>query len=504
MSLLLPFAAFTNLGPLSFYPELWMEKPLEYAHSFDDGIRFFTWVLFFGFAVRKLVQNKFLKNICISASLVLAIAFYWWCCGGGGGIVFLYQVQTFRVEWIGMILFLPIWLIIAYQRIRRFQAQSALTTYDLSLLLLGLTIFLPAQLISTFLLGAFFIVKKEKSISIKAFQILVAGMACVSLLYQSGLDLFLQGAPKLFIREFTKVNSAAESLVLTNSIFCLIAAIILLKQKRNLLGLLFALYCLYPSQLLPIIGIFLWIKKVKFPTVVLLLFLMFSENALNGGFRISGPPIPRGLRIAAILNISFLISSIPLFFKCRLRFIGFALFFIGVSVYAYISYDQRSELQKASEKQINSFLQKELFPQIQNAGRTLYYVSGLNEAKPRMQFLTGGCFDKNSLTGSIFFEKHYMEGNRRRNLLYYKTDSRPYQDHDRGDFPLFVKKVLSNKDSLEDRFRFLCLQNEVHHLVTEFSDLSFTKRDSAQLDIFKQRVFLYSCEEANSLTNQRH
>jgi hypothetical protein len=190
------------------------------------------------------------------------------------------------------------------------------------------------------------------------------------------------------------------------------------------------------------------------------------------------------------LVISCLFSHRPF-----VRAIPLFLFFVGTSAYAYANWDTRPEEMILSEKQMNAFIDKDIFENegIVDRGRVFYHVNGFAACMPRLQFLNGGYYDENSLTGALFFEGQYRDGNHRRNMLLLKRD-----DGTQSDYALyrnFANGILSKRDSLMDRVKFLCRENEITHFVTDLEGLTQSPLKSIDLNVLQKKVFLYSCND---------
>lgn len=498
-SLLLPFSIFIGKNGFAQYPEGWLDKPLYFAPSIDDIVRFLGYISFFALTAKKMVVDNNLKIILKAVALIVSIALYWWCWAGFGQHILLYQVQTFRIEWLCLIFALPLFVVIAFNRYQIYRDNGYFTTHDFALVCLGFNVFLPGHMVWTFIAGVVLFIRKESRLTLQRFQWMLILSSISTLLYQSYLNFYMLGANVPLIRKYLNACRIADSLVISNIILCAVSAIYLLKSKRVVLGLMFAAYCIFPIlQLLPLAACFIWIKnfesRKKFLSASVIVAL--AEGLSSVGARITTIPLPKVFLSIFIVWILFagslvlmnllkkrgLVSKIPLI-----------IFSAACLVYAGYHWDERSIPQKNSELQIDTFVYNPVFPQIINPGKVLYYVKGYNEAFPRMQFLNGGYYDENSLTGALFYEGQYREGNRRRNLLYRKVDDGTHSDY--AEYRMFVGSILSNRDSLIDRFSYLCDMNEIEYLVTDMIDAPFCKMDSLYLSVLEKDIALYSCDK---------
>lgn len=497
VSMLLPLTIFVGKGNLAQYPEGWLQKPLYFSPFFDDIVRFLGYIFFFGFAAQKVVMEKNLQLLCKSLAVIVAIALYWWCWAGFSEHIFLYQVQTFRIEWLCLTCALPIFIVLIFFRYNNFKKIGFFTTYDLALICYGFTVFLPGHIIFFLIAGSIFFVRKESRFSLTMFQWLLILCNLSSLFYQSYLHFYLLGANVPLFRSYLDACKFADSFVFSCIFLCFIAIVYLLKKRKYFLVIPFVAYCIFPLlQLLPLVTCFVWMRKLEEKKYIVMLLLIGSifEGVMSIDERILFAPLPRVFGTIFVLWGVFAVSFI-FWRKKRLRtknaIVPLIVFSLTATVYAYSHWDERFLPQKISENQINEFIEHPLFPQVKNSGKIFYYVQGFNEAFPRMQFLNGGYYDDNSLTGALFYEGQYKEANRRRNLLYKKNDDKTYTDD--AMYRSFVSSVLSKRDSLIDRMDFLCRMKEIENLVTDYADMPFELKDSTYLVEYKKYIFLYSC-----------
>lgn len=496
LSFLLPFSAFIGKGVLNFYPEGWLTRPFNFAPSYDDIAQFVIYSAFFGIFVRRMVLDDFLKKFAQAVAVVVGIAVYWWIWGGLAHHVFLYQVQCFRIEWICQVITLPLFVLLAYSRYKLYRISKNITTYDFALAMFALALFLPMHLIEFAVLGLVLVLRKERPLPLPLLQIVFLFTSLIALCYQTYLQMYLEGLPLIMFRNLSDAYRIADSLVLAEGILSATIAVYMFYRKRIELSIALVVFCILPSlQLLPLFVSFAWISpKIKRSYFVLLCLVAIAEGALNGGGRLTLMPIPGPFVLVLILWGVFAFCIIAQR-KFKLSIAPILFFIITCLLVAFCRWDARPEEMVVSEKQMDSFVKFDIFehhPEINDRGKVFYYVKGFAVAMPRLQFLNGGYYDDNSLTGAVFFEKQYREGNRRRNNLLLKNDDGELSDY--AQYRNFAGSFLSQRDSLLDRVSDLCGKGEITHVVSD-CDLPNVVLDSIPLDVMQKKAYLYSCEK---------
>ena len=493
LSFLLPFSAFIGKGVLNFYPEGWLTRPFNFAPSYDDIAQFVIYSAFFGIFVGRMVLDDFLKKFAQAVAVVVGIAVYWWIWGGLAHHVFFYLVQCFRIEWICQVITLPLFVLLAYSRYKLYRISKNITTYDFALAVFALALFLPMHLIEFAVLGLVLVLRKERPLPLPLLQIVFLFTSLIALCYQTYLQMYLEGLPLIMFRNLSDAYRIADSLVLAEGILSATIAVYMFYRKRIELSIALVVFCILPSlQLLPLFVSFAWISpKIKRSYFVLLCLVAIAEACLNGNGRLTSMPVPGPMALVFPLWIAFIAC---VFIQRRFKNIPFFAFAIACVLIGFYHWDARPEEMVVSEKQMDSFVKFDIFeyhPEINDRGKVFYYVKGFAVAMPRLQFLNGGYYDDNSLTGAVFFEKQYREGNRRRNNLLLKKDDGEQSDY--AQYRNFAGSFLSQRDSLLDRVSYLCGKGEITHVVSD-CDLPNVVLDSIPLDVMQKKTYLYSCE----------
>lgn len=159
---------------------------------------------------------------------------------------------------------------------------------------------------------------------------------------------------------------------------------------------------------------------------------------------------------------------------------------------AFCGWDIRLEAQKQSERQMNAFIEKTVFPQVTDRGRMFFFVQGFAEENPRSQFLTGAYVDGIINIGEALYQGQYEKSKAHKGRVVYGKDSSGYVSMD--DYSRFVKEKLNDRDTLVSRIHYLCSVNDIDFAVTDKRIPQFPVADSTYLEILKQKIFLYACQ----------
>lgn len=498
-SILLPLTIFADKIPFAGYPEGWLTRPFNFAPTYDDIAKFISFIAFFGICAKHL-QNADVRNISRAVAIIVSIALYWWMWGGLAHHIFLYQVQCFRIEWICMVLIVPFFMLMLLNRYQHYCIKHIFSTHDFALIAFAIALFLPMHLLEFATLGTVLFLRRERSLSSRIPQIVFLLTSLLALCYQTYLRLGLEGMPLIILRNLSDAYRIADTLIMAECILAVIVAIHMVRKRRFVLFVALIMICIFPSfQLLPLFVCYAWMQpNLNRKKVFVLLLIAGVEGILNYDIRISRVAYPGPLALVFALWVTFVISlaiSRLISHSSFARAIPLILFSFGTAAYAYANWDSRPEEMILSEKQIDDFVNKDIFENegIVDRGRVFYHVNGFAACMPRLQFLNGGYYDENSLTGALFFEGQYRDGNHRRNMLLLKRDDGTQSDY--ASYRNFANGILSKRDSLMDRVEFLCRENEITHFVTDLDGLTQSPLKSFYLNVLQKKVFLYSCND---------
>ena len=496
-SALFPFLVFLHIGKMDFYPLDWLQRPLSFAPPKDMIVRNSVWFLFFGYLVPKYFGTSPLVKLSKVVFWVTLIAFYWNLWGGFGEHIFLYQVQTWRAEWIPMVFSFLFCFVLITQLFRKVR-KRCFDSVDFSKFLAVVAVLSPISLLIPTIVAVVLVSKKRFCIDkIKYFLCGMAFFVVLGFLVQQYLIWGLEGGFAFLGFDYQYLYRLKNSLLLDQFVFAFICVVLLLRSKKYLCAIPLLLFIVFPQyQLVPLCVVFWLLLKSRARVIfVAVLALTLFDSLFDTRYRETSlfESLPSSICLYGVLTLlCFVVLKIKTLLKNRKAFdvVPPLLLFAVLVGYAYGKWDGRSVVRIEMETKLAPFLKETVFPQEKNRGGILFYVKGLLEADPRLQFLTGAYMCETTHVGELFFEGQYKETMRRENMLFYKefkgiwNDSPAYID--------FASNKMSNRDTLIERTQFLCEKREIENLVTSEAKLPFVKKDST-LYSGSQWLYLYGC-----------
>ena len=513
MSALLPLTFLLHRGPFDIYPADWGHCTHDHPVTFLMLWREVVAVMFFGLFVPKFSCNKSLLKFSKAIFWVLLIGFYWSATGGVAKHILIYQVQTWRVEWLFFIFALPIYVYIVYEQISllRHKRLNGLTLRHISLFLIGFAIFMPASCSGAFFLALALLIVPVKRLCLKYSLLLFSVLCLLSVGVQEFTNVFLLGLVRIPLIGVSDLFRESDNLLLLQFLWIMgIITVCLYKVISNrkgvewlvLIAFVLLVYLFFPRfQLIPVAltAVILYSRKEIRLSILIPIVLLCVGDCLfcNTGYRETN--ILNGFPKSILETFVFIVpiaGGMMLFFlrisNVARTIMLFASSFV-LTVFAYEGYDKREPSIQQSESYLDLFKDDAIFPQIKNRGKMFYYVAGDFVDESRTQFLTGSYFSETTPIGEALFQGQFEEERKRLNYLFFK-EQRGFIAQ-RGDWQKFVKDSLSKKNILLDRVSFLCSINEITHFV---SNMRFKELD--KLDFFKMNeneiIFLYGCPNA--------
>ena len=513
-----PIAAVSALLPLTFllhksvfdiYPDDWgnctHSHPVKFLMLWREALA----VFFFGAFVPKFTRNEKLLKLAKSVFWVLLIGFYWSATGGAAKHILIYQVQTWRVEWLFFVLAMPIFAHVVYEQIQllRHKKGQTFTSRHVSLLLMGFAVFMPAPCSIAALGSIILLCVPERQWSLVSSMVLLSVLCVLSATAQELTHIFLLGIIRLPLTNLSDLfkeidNCIAMQLLCAIGIFaqCVYRTMIKKTDVGLSWGLVIALllYVVFPQfQLLPValtVFAFYLSKKIRMRYFVLFLLLLLGDSLFCTEYRQTNIliGIPKVFWNVFLFVTPMMIVAVVFSINKSngIRKTVLATYFVVLSVIAFAEYDKRSDSLRESEANIELFKKKTIFPQIENRGRMFYYVSGEHVHDSRIQFLTGSYFAESTPVGEPLFQGQFNEERKHINYILYK-EQRGYIAK-KGDWEHFVKDSLSNKAILLDRVEFLCSANEITHFVSNLRLKELVKQDSYKMN-GNEIIYLYGC-----------
>lgn len=496
-SVLFPLLAFLHIGKFDFYPLDWMKRPLTLMPTTDMLVHNCVWFVFYGVLVPCFFQKSPLAKLGRAIFLVSLIAFYWNLWGGYGEHIFLYQVQTWRAEWIPSVfsfLFCFVMIVQLLKNLRKKHFDSLVFSKFLAVVAL----MSPVCLLLPTLVAVWLVRKKQiRFDAIKCLFVCLAYFAIAGFLVQQYVIWCMEGQFAFLGFDYHYLYRLRDSLLLCQAIFALFCIVLLIRQKQYLGIIPLAALFFFPQyQLLPLVTLVCFFAKSRKVLVVAVVMLTIFDSVFNTSYRETSlfNSLPSSLyRYVGFAFLIFVFLKLMTLFwnnKAYFRFVPIVLLFFILGGYAYAHWDGRDDLRIKEEAKLQNYLKQTIFPQEMDRGRILFYVNGLFVSEPRLQFLSGAYLSETSHVGELFFEGQFKEVKKRENLLYYKEHRGI--SHDESVFDGFILNKMSLQDTLIDRTNFLCEINEIDNLISSEDGLPFTKKDSVFYDA-KQWIYLYGC-----------
>ena len=513
-SVILPFSFLFHTGSLDILPDNWLKRPLLYAPDAWDIFKISAYVLFLWYYV----PNKTKGHIATASKSIaqtLLIAYYWNLWGCFGKHILLYQLQTWRAEWLAWAVVSPLFINILINEIKRYKSSFAhhKINYVLIYACLFLSLYILLNFQSTLIIACLIkskTIKKSSPSNLKqitnndllyASALALFAHSIFSIIYTDVIQLVTEGALPTFVlggsfqTSFTIIRSCAMICITISILFSIYA----FQQKKWIATTCFSVYIFLPYLLfIPALGLFFLFyspqKKWGKSIMICLLLLCFIDIITPSPFRCKTffdaflfylkPEVLSWFLAYLVLTFSLLVS-----FRKKNSTILFLAF--SLSIYAFCSWDNRSEKKKISENTFETFKKETVFPYIQNRGKIFFYVTGDHVLMPRLQFLTGAYLSYNTHIGEIFYKEQFFESQKRDNYLFYKRQMNIANEKE--EYAVFTKNILSNPDTLVDRINFLCQKKEITHLVSNLAHLPYTIQDSLTINTMDKKIYLYLC-----------
>lgn len=494
-SLLFPLTFLLHTGPLDVFPEDWLRKPLVFRPTYVIIGRYVALLSFFGLVVKKFSKNEKVLRISSALVLVLAIALYWDCWGGYGKHVLLYQVQPWRVFWLGAIIAVPLFLCFLKDALLYVYGHKKVTEPHFVLFLIGMNLLAPQSFILISLSPLALLRKKfvSKPIQEKYFIAVFALFVVLGLVIQQYNAWCIQGFKTFLGYDFRALSYMRDGALFAQFCFSVGFAVHYLRRRNFIIPGILALYCVFPwFQMIPLLAIALIAfpkanKKKYWGMAVLVLLVVVADGILNSDGRlhklINGYP-----SITLQLLLLLVLTALAVWARKFSRIPMVALILV-CAVVGVATYDDRRPSMREAEKAIDDFVEEAVFPQVENWGHVLFYVNDVYAFESQLRFMTGSYLSVSMGVGTIFNEKYYREYRRRCWLLNfgrYPTTKEELRSDEMN------VSTLSNADTLMNRVEFLCREKEITNFISNIPAASLEMQDSTTLKN-GTKVYLYAC-----------
>ena len=466
---------------------------MAFKPEYADISRYILLIAFF-LALAKKMENEEIRKISISSAVLLIISLYWDIWGGIGEHIFLYQVQTWRAVWVPSIIAVPLGICCFKDSLRKIAKGRNVSTSDLGIMILLLSFLASRNIIVVSAVAMLLVMIKARDVSLKTWILVFSSFLFVGFLVQQYLTWFLQGFPSFLDVAYTDLYRIRDTFLFYQFCFSVAFGIYFIKEKKFLSAILLVTSIfLAHFLLLPVLALFLaFFPKEKklyyFGGAAFVVILMLFDGLVDVDARrmtlIDGMP-----RCFPWFCISLTVSLLSIALSRRVSYWGISIWLFICVMMAVVFYNSYSVEWREKELHIDKYLHESVFPQVNECGKMLFFVSGEFEVEPRLKFLTGSYLSRSTLVGALFSKEHYRIGLKRSNLIY-RREFKPNMEK----FYVFsdVLNKIADVDTLIDRTYFLCDLNEITHLVTDRASLPFVKEDSTMVSD-SQKVYLYGC-----------
>ena len=503
VTLLSPLSGFLRIGRLDFYPSDW--NPIFFRPDWDDALLYFGLLLFWLAMFRHFKEGKF-AGLSINLFLVSLAGLYLQFAGSYLEHVFLFQIQPFRVQWLSSILVIPVFVVFVRDCLEN---SGKMNLRNYAGIALGLCAVAGCQW-TILLLGCLFAIytpigRYDKIELPSRWVKIIFAVGLVFLLVNSTLCNFIQ----LSIEQGVGNTNLAVSwinipayLSVVERILLLLFALICISQKKYGFALIFAVaFCCNGLKILPLIGLILFLipnlnfilKKFLLACSVSVSFFeilnsLHKPNSLEQ-LPLENAPVACVALFVVLTVVSFWLMSIRKDSHGRKALVPLIVLLVSLSAWDVYRWDSRNENVALSEKQMDAFFEKTIFPQVKDRGKILFTVDYESPIPSRMNFMTGAYADESIYVGEVFYKDQFLESNRRRNALLRASS----QMGDLGKYSEKIMRVYHNPDTLLARVDYLCGEGEIAHFVTDYANMPLPKEDSLFLNVKKKYVWLYGC-----------
>lgn len=501
LSLFAPLSGFVHIGRLDFYPADW--RPLYYTPGLSEFCSFSGLLLFWFFMYRK-IGEQHLSKFALSLFWVSLIGFYLQFVGCFFAHLLLYQAQPFRVQWLCSIPMIPIFIFYANNVLAK---EKELCFVDYVGLLLGLcAIAGQFWVLASYVAFAVVLRRMIPNLKVNQIWINILFVICFAILLTASV---LEDFVQLTLEQgFGNASHAIAWLNIPTNIeyviYIFLPLLIFISIKQGSFGVALALaisFCNTDLKILPITAILFYLVPKMSSAIKYLLYaftatLSFAEllasldvvNSIQSG-PLQGDPIKSVSLLVSVFVLSLLLTNLLANQRKKLAVVPFVMLLLILGWWNICKWDARADAQVVCERQMDSFFEKPLFPQVADRGKILFAVENESPIQSRINFLTGAYADESIYVGEVLYKEQYLESNRRRSALL-RGDAILA---DMSSFKIKIRDVYQNLDTLLARVNYLCQEDEITHFVSNYNRFPLLKQDSTFLEQRDFFVYLYSC-----------
>ncbi|WP_294958660.1 hypothetical protein [uncultured Fibrobacter sp.] len=460
--LLAPLTGFLHIWRFDFFPEDWFGEYIPFTPTGEDAI-IYAGLLIFWWSVWKFCRNIEVSKFAAVIFWLSLIGIFWLYSGHGIRHLLLVQAQPYRVLWWGFVPMVPMSALCLWENFREpsclshwIEAKSNLvrTAFGLAL--------------------AFFFVS--------AFLGNLVQLALVHNVGNVNIALYLMDLP--------------QHLLPIHKILLSILIIISLAERRFWLAIAFGLSLFNECfAILPMVAIIFYLFPLIdgiFKKILVSLTVAISLVEYLSALQAS-PLLGSGAQSATFVVIVFILSLWIFFWnnisKQKWLCVPFILLIATFAIWDAAKWDVREENRILDERQMDTFFDKTVFPQVQDRGNILFVENAEFPLQSRFKFLTGTYADETINIGELFYKGQFIEGRFRKNVLLLGDTILGAW----GDYSKRIAKVYANPDTLLARVYYLCNIGEITHFASDYSRMPLQKQDSIFLSVKQKFLWLYGC-----------
>ncbi len=462
--LIAPLTGFLHVGRFDFFPSDWYSTTLPFTPTGKDALVYAEILVFWW------VAWKFCRNLAVSR---LASVFFWLTLAGVfwqyAGIIsrheLLVQAQPYRVLWIG---FIPMFPIAALCLRDFFHKPTPLSLWFESKprFVRGVFVFALIFLVLSGVLDNFIKLSLEQGIgSMKSFFF----FANLPLDLHSLRKIILGALVLICLAEHRHWPAIAFGFSMLNGFF-------------TILPIVTCFFLLFPS-----------VKGVLRKT--LLAFTLVFTFAEYLSILPVSPFLESGIQSSIFLVVIFILVLWVIFVSktTRQEHLKTPLLIMVASLFIWnaFNWDARSDVCILDERQMDTFFESPIFPQIKDRGRILFVEDNESPLQSRFKFLTGTYADATIHIGSLFYKEHHSEAIHRQNALLWGDTT----TSNLSGLSYRIANVYDNPDTLLARVQFLCRLGEITHFATDYRNMPLPLQDSLFLNVKQKYMWLYKCEK---------
>lgn len=458
ISIFAPLTVFWGKEPFAAFPTEWADISFKMKDADKVILSMTIFCAFFYLLKKNISFPTILQKASTSLLTIFFIATFWQTSSIFLKHILLFQVQTFRVQWLCQSTAFFIFAYLTFRLVLQIKHNRKIPLWGKFSFVTGVFLWIDSPFI-IILMSAYVISFLGKKTSYhKTFAIFYPIILCA-----------------LTVFSIYRINFLSQQKIIELFIF-----------ESTFNQILFASIAAFAC----IATVFF--KHLKFAAVFLL--LTSTLSALYGQTILHHCNFATAFLLGAIIWIICNSESTK---KRRNNTITFIILLSLLSPIIVFTYDHRTTEQKTNDNIMNQFLDAPPFPYIKERGRILFASEKYGFNLPRIAFLSGAYYDSEYDVSSIFFKELELETKHRMKKMI-SSDSKDGKRSislKREELQKQIFFDLSQYKSLAKIFHHLCDEHEISYLISNkhiiqhiFDSLTVSN------DI---KIYLFKCQDTN-------